>query len=195
MKYRPLAKSSTLLCLLLTTVISAIASGDAEAQQQYQEYKKGLLRDPSLIRFYTFEEGQGEEVTNHVLLDPSRTASTGGTLGSLTIGRASVEDVVTNAYASPTDYVPGELISPHWTIGRWPWKAAISSGLDRAKNPRAATKLYRSGITGVEFEKEGSLSAWIRIHEDESNYGSCKIFTLGNAYGDGFSLGLEPVGQ
>jgi hypothetical protein len=175
---------------MLSAALLPAVAGEAGAmtQQQYQKYKQNILRDPSLIRLYTFEEGRGEEVTNHVLLDPSRIASSGGTLGSLGLDRPSVEDVVTNEYASPKDYLPGKLISPDWTVGRWPWKAAISSGLDRAKNPVLATKLFRSGITGVEFNNGGSLSAWIRIHENESTYESCNIFTLGDAWGNGFSL-------
>ncbi len=189
-----MTKLNACLVVLMMAAVTA-GAGESAGQRQFSEYKDAVLQDPSLIRFYTFEDGHGNEVTNHVVLDPSQTASTGGPLGSLTIGRRSVDDQAPNVHVLTGSVLPGKLISPDWTRGRWPWKAAISSGLDRATAPPAASKLYRSGITGADFSDGGTLTGWIRIHENAEAQESCNIVTLGDGWGNGFILSWSKNAQ
>lgn len=166
---------------LISIFIANIFAGEKEEQVRFDSYKESVKQNPSLIRFYTFEEGSGIEVSNHVLLDPARTAQTGGTLGSLTIQRY----IYGNYQGNP---IGDEMIPPTWTRGRWPWKSAVSSGLDNAPHAWNVTKLFRSGITGAEFSNGMTLTTWIRIHENTANNESCFILTLGGGWRKGFNL-------
>ncbi len=161
---------------VLTALASAFA-GEPKDQEQFRIYKKSLLKDPSLIRLYTFEEGHGEEVANNVNLGKSQTALTGGPLGSLTIKRYTPygRDPVFQWNYSP------DTVSPDWTSGRWPWKSAIDSGMPGKDVEFCwdATFLYRSGISGAEFTEGGTLACWIRIREDMGQ-GVCNILSMFN---------------
>jgi hypothetical protein len=174
--------SVALLLLLFSRAAGAFA-GEATEKARFQAYKHTVMQDPSLIRFYIFEAGHGDEVSNHVLLNPTQTAVTGGTLGSLTIQRYRHGMNSEN----PNNVSPG-TVSPDWSRGRWPWKAAVTSGLDTAKYAWQVTKLFRSGITGAEFASGGTLAGWIRIHENPAPAATCNILTLGNGWGNGFIL-------
>ncbi len=147
--------------LMSLVAVAAVSAGEAEEQARFQKYKEAVKQDPALIRMYTFEEGQGNEIANQVLLDPVLTAVTGGPRGSLTLQRY-------NTYGRhpsfPWTFSP-ETLSPEWTRGRWPWKAAIASGADTIEYPWEATCLYRSGITGAEFADGGTFSGWLRVPE------------------------------
>ncbi len=166
-------------------VAASVVAGEREERARFGEYKASILKDPSLIRFYTFEEGEGVEVANHVLLDPAQVAETGGPLGSLTIQR------YVQAAHSGRDAATAEMVPPAWTRGRWPWKGAVASGLDTAPYPWQVTKLFRSGITGAEFSDGMTMAAWIRIHENAAPAESCAILTLGDAWRTGFTLRYE----
>ncbi len=182
-------KIRAVMFFLSLMAAAAGAAGEAEEQAQFRTYKETVKHDPALIRFYTFEEGQGDEVANQVLLDPLQTAVTGGPRGSLTIQRY-------NAYGRhpsfPWKFSP-ETLSPEWTRGRWPWKAAVASGVDKIEYPWEATCLYRSGITGAEFADGGAFAGWLRIHEDLAE-GCCDILSLFEGrvpnprYSGGFNL-------
>ncbi len=163
-----------ILTILMALMASAtLSAGEAEEQAQFQKHKEAVKQDPALIRFYTFEEGQGDEVSNQVALGGSQTAVTGGPLGSLTIQRYSTYG---RHPAFPWKFSP-ETVSPEWTRGRWPWKAAIASGVDTIEYPWEATCLYRSGITGAEFADGGTFSGWLRIPEASAK-SSCNILSL-----------------
>ena len=69
-------KAATFLMSLVA--VAAVSAGEAEEQARFQKYKEAVKQDPALIRMYTFEEGQGNEIANQVLLDPVLTAVTGG---------------------------------------------------------------------------------------------------------------------
>lgn len=189
-----MAKFNAFLAALFMTAVTA-GAGESTERSKFREYQDAVLQDPSLIRFYTFEEGRGEEVANHVVLDKAQTAATGGPLGSLTIGRRSVDDQAPDVHVLPASTLPGTLISPDWTRGRWPWKAAIASGLDRATAPPDAAKLFRSGITGTEFSEGGTLVGWIRIHENDASPETCNIVTLGDGRSNGFILSWSRSAQ
>ena len=140
----------------------------------FDAYRKKTLQEPSLIRYYTFEEGAGEEVANHVILEPGRIALTGGPLGSLTINQASPYSVIkygrTYADRMPTDR------NPRWTSGRFPGKAALRSG-------GIPLGFFRSGITGHEFKNGMTLAGWIRTG---SEIGRSNLLQLADAWNRGF---------
>ena len=180
-----------LLTAIMALAVSAtLVAGEAEEKTQFQKYREEVKQDPALIRFYTFEEGQGDEVANHVKLGGSQTAVTGGPLGSLTIQRYNIYG---RHPQFPWKFSP-ETVSPEWTRGRWPWKAAVASGSDKIEYPWEATCLYRSGVTGAEFADGGTFSGWLRIQEDQAK-GSCNILSLFEGrnpsaprFGHGFNL-------
>ncbi len=174
-----------LIACLLLPVCARATDDDAELQKKqqtsFQTYKEMMKKDPSLIRLYTFEEGQGEKIANHVQLDAVQIALTGGPLGSLTIQRFS-------PYGAMGDHSYPDTINPAWTQGRWPWKAALTSGVDSANVAWGATKIYRSGITGAEFAEGGSFCGWVRPHTSDVEEELCNLITLGDGWGQGFVL-------
>ena len=87
----------------VTLLVAAGAfAGEAEDRARFEAHKAAMLEDPALIRFYTFEEGKGKEVANHVVLNPARTAMTGGPLGSLTLGGRSGSDTRLGSVLGPS---------------------------------------------------------------------------------------------
>jgi len=172
-----LSKILPLAAIMALAVSATLVAGEAEEKTQFQKYKEAVKQDPALIRFYTFEEGQGDEVANHVKLGGSQTAVTGGPLGSLTMHRYNVYGrcpIVCPSISSP------ETVSPEWTRGRWPWKAAVASGSDKIQNAWEATCLFRSGITGAEFADGGTFAGWLRIPEDMAA-GRSNILSVGGS--------------
>jgi hypothetical protein len=167
-------------------LVSLSVTGYAKTQADYEQYKDKMIKEPSLIRFYTFEKGTGDEVTNHVDIDRSQRAVTGGPLGSLTIQRTKGSG---HALSLDPKFGP----PPTWSHGRWSWKSAVLSGAETSTLPWQASKLYRTGITGVEFAKGGTLSGWFRIHEVDKNNASCNLIRLGNGYASGFTLEYSKV--
>ena len=163
------------------TGYGVLFAGEAKQQESFKEYKAEMKQDPTLIRFYTFEEGYGEEITNHVNIDPAQRAVTGGPLGSMTIQRYKKNN------ASRT-YDPKFGPPPTWTQGRWPWKAAVRSGWEVSRSMWDASKLMRTGITGKEFANGGSLTGWIRILKTDTEDATCSIVKMGSGHGSGFNL-------
>lgn len=160
------------LLLFSAAFAGSLVSGCAAPVSE--THKKEILKDSSLIRYYTFEDGYGEEVTNHVILEPGRIAQSGGPLGSLTINLATPYAVIKYGQ-NYTERLPLDR-NPRWTRGRFPGKAALRSG-------GIPLGFFRSGITGREFEKGMTLSGWIRTGEES---GSCNLLQLADAWNRGF---------
>ena len=160
----------------LAALLQIVAATGAAAFD-YAAYKEELRRDPALIRFYTFEEGAGDEVANQVDLEPGRLAMSGGPLGSLTILNDSPYGTDrTNYHYQPGEGVPGF----EWTEGRHPGKSALTNGLGRRG-------LFRNGLDGQELE-QATFAGWLRVQPLAGPAGEAAILTLGNAYDCGFSL-------
>ena len=160
------------LLLFSAAFAGSLVSGCAAPVSE--THKKEILKDSSLIRYYTFEDGYGEEVTNHVILEPGRIAQSGGPLGSLTINLATPYAVIKYGQ-NYTERLPLDR-NPRWTRGRFPGKTALRSG-------GIPLGFFRSGITGREFEKGMTLSGWIRTGEES---GSCNLLQLADAWNRGF---------
>lgn len=142
----------------------------------FETHKKEMLKDSSLIRYYTFEEGYGEEVANHVILEPGRIAQSGGPLGSLTINLATPYSVI--KYGQTYSERLSADRNPRWTRGRFPGKAALRSG-------GLPLGFFRSGITGREFQNGMTLSGWIRTGDE---IGRSSLLQLADAWSRGFRL-------
>ena len=124
-------------CLMATALF---ASAD---KQKWENHKAGIKKEPGLLRYYTFEEGYGEEVANQGKFEKGKIAISGGPQGSLYIVRSSPYGITRKHYVFDKSEVP----SPEWTQGRWPWKAALTNGLQKRD-------VFRSGITGKDILKK-----------------------------------------
>ncbi len=172
--------------LFLAVAVCATSAGyglPAETAASFNAYKKDVLKDPALIRYYTFEEGYGPEVTNHAALEePGRIALTGGPAGSLTICNFT-------PYGTMGDWRGVDIVPTEWTTGRFPGKSAVRSGDVSCEAyhliTRVARGLYRSGVTGREFNKGMTIFGWFRF---EPAPGFCTLFRLGDAKKTGFKL-------
>jgi hypothetical protein len=166
---------------MILPALSFLHAGEAEQKARFEAYKAEMKQAPALIRFYTFEEGYGEEVANQVNIDPAQRAVTGGPLGSMSIQRYKKNNSV--ATLDPKFGPP-----PTWTQGRWPWKAALRSGWETSSAPWEVSKLMRTGITGAEFADGGTLYGWIRILDTDAEDAACSIVKMGSGHGEGFNL-------
>ena len=145
-------------------------------QTAFEKHKQEMLKDPSLIRYYTFEDGYGEEVTNHVILEPGRIAQTGGPIGSLTLHTPNPYHILSPG-ATYSEHSP-DMVPMEWTEGRFPGKSAVRTG-------ETTLGLFRSGITGQEFAKGMTFSGWFRMERKNS---SCDLIRLGDAWNNGFRI-------
>ncbi len=160
----------------LAAVVLCAAS--ASAVLDFDAYKKEVLKEPSLIRYYTFEDGYGEEVTNHAPpAEPGRIAFTGGPAGSLTIYNVTPYGHLPESSLSKSQHKP-DMTPMEWTDGRLPGKSAIRSG-------ETTLGLYRSGITGREFAQGATFAGWFRFEPEK---GGRVLVKLGNAWNNGFVL-------
>ncbi len=150
----------------------------------YAQYKETLKRDPALIRFYTFEEGKGEEAANHVMLDPGRAALSGGPLGSLYILRSRSPYGTDRMYTYQRLTADSPRLDPEWTRGRLPGKAALTSG-------NGEVVMFRSGVDGREFKDGATFQGWFRVHETPLDKATGRLISLGDSWGGGFRVYYE----
>ncbi len=164
----------------LWSVLSIFALATGAAAFDFAAYRAEVLRDPALIRYYTFEEGKGDEATNLVPIDPGKLAMSGGPLGSMTILNDSPYGTDRTNY----HFRPGAGAAAfEWGAGRFPGKSSLTNGLTRRG-------LFRNGVSGAEFAAGATFAGWIRIHELAARNGEAAVLSLGNAYDCGFQLGL-----
>ena len=136
-----------------------------------------------MIRHYLFDEGQGDEVVNHVTVRPGKRAISGGPLGSLTVTYRTHYGIATEE--SYTDkWTNG--IETDWCEGRLPGKSALRVGT-------RPVGLYRSGITGKEFSNGMTICGWIKFEgEGAKRHVMCFPLRLGTGMCEnGFILRWE----
>ena len=153
-----------------TTFVIALAlacvAGAEDSFAKWKKHSESLRKDPSLVRYYLFEEGQGRFTAN----------SAGDGEGTLTLLSNSPYGTSRElrwwVWGSPFDQV-----FPEWTTGRWPGKGGMSSGL-------AGTNVARSRFGGT---KDGvfTLEAWARPHGDA---GRAELFDVGGGWGQGWKV-------
>jgi len=130
-------------------LVTAVAGTTAAGLDDWNQERARVLQMPGLIRYYTFQERQGQFLVDQVAQDE---ASVYGT-NTMTImsnspyGQPRTKYVV-DGY-TPYDY-------PFWAEGRWPGKGALTTGV--AKNSVVRSQFY--GTDTGDF----SLLLWVRPH-------------------------------
>lgn len=151
--------------LLLLAILWAFPlSGDV--QTLWGERAAKLRSDPSVVRFYGFQEGAGDFVAN--------TAGKGeGTM--LLVGYSPY-----GLYRGlPRWPAPPPEECPRWTTGRWPGKHALACGEGR--------QLVRSLFHGV--DGPFTVEAWLRPRpRAEQEWGGGDLLAVGNAWNAGWRL-------
>ena len=140
----------------------------ADSRSLWQERAAKLASDPSVIRFYGFQEGDGNLVAN----------TAGKKAGAMLMVGYSPYGLYRGLPRWPAP-LPAEC--PHWSAGRWPWKHALACG-------DAAPQLVRSDLHATP-SGAFTVEAWVRplpLREDEWVHGN--LLALGPAYGSGWSI-------
>jgi len=142
--------------------------GDGYAR--WKTWRDTVAKDPSVVRYYTFEEKSGLYVAN----------SAGNGDGTMTL--------LSNApYGQSRELrwwiwnSPMFQTFPEWTQGRWPKKGAVTSGLARINACRTKFSGTLDGIF--------TMSAWVRVHGaiGDVNEGG-DLLKVGDAYGAGWRV-------
>ena len=145
-------------CLILGSSCFLGAEGSSAAYQQWLKYKETVKKDPSVIRYYTFEELKDMKVKNLA-----------GETGDLFFidGKAK----------------PGEPFAEDWKTvsGRWPEKKA--AWLDQCS---LLDKTYTTDTGKFTFECWVKFIDYGRYQVSDRNSGT--IVTLGSGYGNGWRL-------
>lgn len=165
----------TLPLSMILLVLTPLYADEAEQRARFEEYKAEMKQAPGLLRYYTFEEGYGEEVRNEASAELGKLSVSGGPLGSLYILRNTPYGVSRRHYLYEPDATP----SPEWTQGRWPGKSALMNGL-------LQRCVFRSGFNAEGLEAF-TLALWLQVHGEERG-GGCDILQIGNGHGAGFAL-------
>ncbi|MFA6294013.1 MAG: LamG-like jellyroll fold domain-containing protein, partial [Victivallales bacterium] len=150
------------------TACGLSAAEPATKDESFSRWKTNIEKmkqDPSLVRLYLFEEGDGLLSRNR--LDASA-------FSELTI---SVNDYFANK--APQDY-------PRWAEGRWAGKAALSIGT--AVNSIGRTHFY--GVDGKDF----SVETWVRLHPSPADKSRAVFVSVGDAWSVGWRLEADRTG-
>ena len=147
-------------CSCMAGVGAADAAG--AGYRRWLGFRGQLVRDASLVRYYTFEEGRGDRTAN----------------------RAGHGDgVLTTRTNPPYPAAYHEVVDvPRWTAGRWPGKSALRFG-------GSAQSVGRSHFY---FTQTGrfTLEAWLRRHGGGIHGG--KLFLVGDGYSHGWFVSTNP---
>ena len=155
----------------VVTAEEAVSAAEVEpsAYARWQAQAAKLRQDPTLVRYYFFEEKKGFTVAN----------SAGDGQGELTL--------VSNApYGQSRERRWWVWNSPfyqtfsEWTTGRWPEKGALASGL-------AGECVVRSRFSGTD-DGIFSLAAWVRVHGGADANGSSSLFNISDGYQTGWRI-------
>ncbi|HEY3332198.1 MAG TPA: sugar-binding protein [Capsulimonadaceae bacterium] len=157
----------------ITAAAALVLCTPIAAHADYAGWKASstaLAKDPSLVRYYKFEEKSGFTVAN---------SAPGGDgawtmLSNSPYGESREERWwVWNS--------PLYQTFPEWSQGRWPEKGAMTSG-------KAGINAVRSKFSGT---KDGifTVSAWVRVQGgDQVVDEGTDLFKVGDAYGAGWRL-------
>lgn len=137
----------------------------AESFSRWKAHSEKLLKDPSLVRLYLFEEGVGQLSRNSLDVSP---------FSEMTI---SANDYFANKDSQ--DY-------PRWTEGRWAGKSALSVGT--ALNSIGRTHFY--GVDGKDF----SVELWVRLHPSPADKSRAVFASVGDAWSSGWRLEADKTG-
>ncbi|MFZ4777593.1 MAG: LamG domain-containing protein [Terrimicrobiaceae bacterium] len=143
-------------------------SACADSRSLWEARAAKLASDPSVIRFYGFQEGVGDLVAN--------TAGKGE--GAMLMVGYSPYGLYRGLPRWPAP-LPAEC--PHWSAGRWPWKHALACG-------DASPQLVRSHLHATPAGAF-TVEAWVRPHPlGEAEWVHGNLLALGTAFGNGWSI-------
>lgn len=123
--------------------LAALASAGDEA---FRRHVREVGEMPGVLRHWTFEEGAGEEASNHVDFAPGKRALTGGPRGSLAI---EIENLW-NYSPMRERYVRKDEQASAWVDGCRPGKSALRVGT-LMENVRGSGLAWRDFTNGLTF--------------------------------------------
>lgn len=138
---------------------------------------KEIAALPGLLRYWTFDEGYGDEVANHAPSPAGKLALTGGPQGSLTI----VHDTGWGDVSPLVRAKKKGEIEPRWIRGRLPGKSALRVGT-------YARGLFRAGLSGTELTNGFTLAMWTRFVSGTNRFDQAHLVKMSDAYSDGFDV-------
>lgn len=145
---------------------------EQDALSGWKAHAEKLSRDPSVVRFYSFQEGAGDGVANAARNQPE---------GSLALVNYSPYGLYRGIPGWPA---PAPEDCTRWTKGRWAGKNALECGL-------APRQVIRSKFYGT---PQGTFTAeaWVRMHElGEHEWGDSPLFGMDSAYQSGWQVIVE----
>ncbi|HEY3332535.1 MAG TPA: sugar-binding protein [Capsulimonadaceae bacterium] len=154
------------LALASTAVQSIAASGNAD----WKRSAAALAADPSVVRYYAFNEGGGDTVRN---------IAANGT-GTLDIG---ANDPYYDHSLVP--YRPAQAF-PYWTSGRFPGKNALAVD-------DAFASVVHSGFYGTDT-KSMTVEMWVRPHTTAPSSGTAFLVSVGDGYSNGWKIATGSSG-
>ncbi|HEY3329689.1 MAG TPA: LamG-like jellyroll fold domain-containing protein [Capsulimonadaceae bacterium] len=167
---RPLIPRSCALTITLAAFSIAFSAITAHAGD-YAAWKASsaaLAKDPSLVRFYTFEEKSGFTTAN---------VAPGGE-GAWTFVSNSPYGLSRERWWWIWNSRMNQTF-PEWTQGRWPAKGAITSGLAQANACRSRFGGTKDGVF--------TMAAWVRIQApDGTRDETAQLIKVGDGYKAGF---------
>ena len=142
---------------------------------RWKAHSETLLKDPSLVRLYLFNEGKGLTTANSANI-------AGDKKGNLTL-------LSNSPYGASREERGGNWdrrlfgTYPEWSEGRWPGKSALRNGLGR-------TCVVRSQFNGT---KNGifTLESWVRVHDASCTFFSISGFNIGGGAKAGWGIGYQ----
>lgn len=144
---------------------------DHAALTRWRAHTEKLKADPSLVRYYLFDEKKGYSLAN----------SAGDGQGALTILSNSPYGMSRETGWNHI-YSQSSLIYPEWVTGRWAEKGALSSG----KANSVARSLFSGTKSGV-----FTLEAWVRMQNSGEEDGGSNLFNISAGYNDGWKISYQ----
>jgi len=159
----------------LANLVGANATPESDAESaafsRWKAHKEKLKADPSLVRYYLFEEKKGAFAASS-----ARDARGTLTILSNSPYGMSREGTFNHAYSSTIQTYP------EWVSGRWTEKGALSSG----KSTNVVRSLFSGTQSGV-----FTLEAWVRIQNPRDGEGSSPLFNISDGNHAGWSIAYQ----
>jgi hypothetical protein len=141
---------------------------DDASLAQWKAHVESLKKDPSLVRYYLFEEKKGLALAD-----------------SAAEGKGNMTILSCSPYGPSRErgwrHTTGQrfIAFPEWTTGRFSGKGALTSG--------HSTGVVRSRFSGTDsgvFTVEG----WVRLHGDRGDEAVSALFNVGDGWKNGWKI-------
>ena len=159
------------MSLVLWAVVWAFPVISDDVQTLWRQRAERLRADPSVVRFYSFQEGTGDIVGGGVAKADDKAG------GDMLMVGYSPYGLYRGIPHWPS---PAPAECPRWATGRWPWKSALACG-ETAQLVRSGFHSSSNGIFSVE--------TWVRPHPlKEEEWVEGVLLSVGASYGPGWRL-------